>query len=66
MVAGARVGGLPLPARSAVILIIRGDDLLAPRDDLPIEPGDHVYLLCDPHDCTLVRLLFGHEEKDDG
>ena len=64
MVAGARVGGLPLPAHSAVILIIRGDDLLAPRDDLPIEAGDHVYLLCDPHDRTVVRLLFGQEEDE--
>ena len=62
MVTGARLGALPLPGRSAIILVIRGDDLIAPRDDVSIETGDHVFVLCDPRDRTMMRLLFGHEE----
>jgi hypothetical protein len=26
--------------------------------------GAHLYVLCDPRDRTVVRLLFGHAEED--
>lgn len=54
---------LPLPPGSAVILLIRGEELIASRGHTVLLPGDHTYLLCKPEDLALVRLIFGAAEQ---
>jgi cell volume regulation protein A len=46
-----------------VVLIVRGDELLAPRGNTVLLPGDHVYVFCRPEDRPFVGLLFGRMEE---
>jgi len=61
--AGSRIADLPFPDQAAVMLILRGRDLVAPRGPTLLEPGDHVSIFAAPEDVPLVRLLFGREEE---
>jgi cell volume regulation protein A len=63
-VSGAEIGDLPLPEGSAVIMLIRGHELIAPRGATVIAPGDHVYVLCAPSDRPFVQLIFGRAEAE--
>jgi cell volume regulation protein A len=59
-VAGSTLADLPpFPAGSAVLMILRADDLLPARGPTVLEPGDHVYVLTRPEDRGFVHLLFG-------
>lgn len=58
-VAHERVADLSLPKDAAVMLIVRGDDLVPPRGHTVLRPGDHVYLITRPEDENLVKLMFG-------
>jgi cell volume regulation protein A len=59
-VAGSTLADLPpFPAGSAVIMVLRGDDLHPARGPTVLEPGDHVYVLTRPEDRGFVHLLFG-------
>lgn len=58
-VAHERVADLSLPKDAAVMLIVRGDDLVPPRGHTVLRPGDHVYLISRPEDENLVKLMFG-------
>jgi cell volume regulation protein A len=62
-VAGSRIGDLPFPEDSAVMLVVRGRSLVAPRGRTVLAPGDHVYVFAAPQDAPLVRLLFGREQE---
>jgi cell volume regulation protein A len=62
-VAGTRIGDLPFPEDSAVMLVVRGKTLVAPRGRTELRPGDHVYVFAAPQDAPLVRLLFGREQE---
>jgi len=63
-VAGSSLAELPpFPAGSSVLMVLRGDDLLAARGGTILTPGDHVYLLTRPEDEAFVRLLFGEAEE---
>lgn len=62
-VAGSRIADLPFPENAAVMLVVRGRELLAPRGRTVLEPGDHVYVFAAAEDVPLVRLLFGREEE---
>jgi cell volume regulation protein A len=62
-VAGSRIADLPFPEGAAVMLVVRGRDLLAPRGPTVLQPGDHVYVFTEPGDKGLVQLLFGREEE---
>ena len=63
-VAGSTLAELPaFPAGSSVLMVLRGDDLLAARGPTVLSPGDHVYLLTRPEDRAFVRLLFGEAEE---
>ena len=63
-VAGSSLAELPpFPAGSAVLMVLRGDDLLPARGPTILSPGDHVYLLTRPEDQGFVRLLFGEAEE---
>jgi cell volume regulation protein A len=63
-VCGAAIGEMPLPDGSAVILLIRDDELIAPNGSIVLARGDHVYVVCRQEDESLVRLLFGQTEAE--
>jgi cell volume regulation protein A len=63
-VSGAALSDLPLPPDSAVILLIRGRALIAPRGATVLAPGDHVYVLCTAEDRPFVQLIFGRAEAE--
>jgi len=63
-VAGSSVADLPLPSSCTVVLLIRGRAIIAPRGDIRIAAGDHIYLLCRAEDRPFVNLIFGRQESD--
>jgi cell volume regulation protein A len=62
-VAGARISDLPLPPDAAVMLVLRGKQLVPARGRTVLTPDDHVYVTASPGDAALVRLLFGQAEE---
>jgi cell volume regulation protein A len=63
-VAGSTLADLPpFPAGSAVLMVLRGDDLLTARGATVLEPGDHVYVLTRAEDAGFVHLIFGEAEQ---
>jgi cell volume regulation protein A len=58
-VCGARLADIPFPESSFVMLIVRGEALVAPRGDTVLAEGDHVFVFCPREDVPTVRLLFG-------
>ncbi len=63
-VAGARLAELPLPASSTVMLIVRAGQLLPPRGETRLEPGDYVWVVARPDARELVLLLFGAPDEE--
>jgi len=63
-VAGERISDLPFPPGSAAMLLVRGQELVAPRGDTVFQTGDHVYVFCHSEDLPLLRLLFGQQEDE--
>jgi cell volume regulation protein A len=63
-VARSRIADLDIPEGSAVMLVVRGRDLIAARGHTILEPGDHVYVFTSPADKPFVQLLFGRQEED--
>lgn len=63
-VCGATLADLPLPARAVVMLILRGEELIAPRGATRLLAGDHVYVFCPPEERVLITLLFGAHQDD--
>jgi cell volume regulation protein A len=63
-VCGSAIADLPFPAGAAVMLVVRGHDLLAPRGGTVLLPDDHVYIICSPQDRPMIHLLFGREEHE--
>jgi cell volume regulation protein A len=62
-VAGSRISDLPFPERSAVMLVVRGRDVVAARGRTTLQPGDHVYVFAPPEEKGFVQLLFGRAEE---
>jgi len=56
---GAMLSELQFPEHAAVILIVRGDDLLPARGATRIRAGDFVYVFCREEDEPSVGLLLG-------
>jgi cell volume regulation protein A len=65
-VANLSIADLPFPDRASVTLVVRGDELVAPRGDTVLRPGDHVYVFAQPEDRPFVQLIFGRPESDEG
>ena len=61
-VTGVPVADLPFPNGAAATLIVRGNDLIAPKGDTVFQPGDHVYVLCRKEDRPMIYLMFGRPE----
>jgi cell volume regulation protein A len=62
-VAGSRISDLPFPEGSAVMLVVRGRDLVAARGRTVLQPGDHVYVFAPGAEKPFVQLLFGRAEE---
>jgi cell volume regulation protein A len=58
----AALSQIHLPAEAAVVLIVRGSDLVAARGHTVLMPGDHVYVFFQPADRRYIELLFGRPE----
>jgi cell volume regulation protein A len=64
-VTGVAIGDLPLPAGSAVSLIVRGTELVPPHATTVLAAGDHVYLVARQEDLAFIHLMFGRAEGDE-
>jgi cell volume regulation protein A len=63
-VCGVALADLPLPEKVVVMLILRGDELVAPRGMTRLQAGDHLYVFTPPEEIGLVTLLFGASQMD--
>jgi cell volume regulation protein A len=63
-VAGSTISDLPIPEGSAVMLVVRGRDLVAARGRTVLQPGDHVYVFTPPEEKAFVSLMFGRQEEE--
>lgn len=61
-VANAQISEIPFPEGASIMLVVRGNTLVAARGATFLLPGDHVYVFCKPVDSVFVRLLFGQED----
>lgn len=64
-VAGMPIGEIELPEGAAPILVVRGKEMLAPRPEVQLAAGDHLYVFMRREDRGLVRLLFGRPEGEE-
>jgi potassium/hydrogen antiporter len=64
VIAGIPVEELPLPEGSAVTVIVRDNRLLPPTPGTTLQPGDHVHLIAQPEDRSLIQLMFGRPEEE--
>jgi cell volume regulation protein A len=62
-VAGVSLAELEFPEGVAVTMIVRGRDLIAPKGDTTLQPGDHVYIVASEKDQAFLQLLFGNPES---
>ena len=60
--AGRTIANADLPATTLILSIRRQDQLIFPRADTTLEPGDHVTILTDPADVASVRRAMRGEE----
>jgi len=61
---GVAIAELPFPPDAAATLIVRGEELLAPRGGTVLQAGDHVYVFCRPEDRPFLQLIFGRPQDD--
>jgi NhaP-type Na+/H+ and K+/H+ antiporter len=64
VVCGLRLEELDFPEGASVALIVRGDQLVAPKGGTRLEPGDHVYVVAQEEDRPFIQLTFGRPEED--
>jgi cell volume regulation protein A len=55
---------IPLPEHLSIVMVLRGNDIIAARGSTRLCDGDHVYVLRTAADEELLRLLFGVPETD--
>jgi potassium/hydrogen antiporter len=60
---GESIANLPFPPGSAATLIVRGQELIAPRGNTVLQSGDHVYVLTRRDERAFVELMFGRPEE---
>jgi len=58
-VVGQTVQDLALPGDAALMLIVRRDELIAPRGHTALHAGDHAFVFCHEGSATAVRERFG-------
>ncbi len=60
------IAELPFPEDSAAALIVRGDELIAPKGGTILQPGDRVFVFSRPEDLPFLQLMFGRPEAKGG
>jgi cell volume regulation protein A len=60
----ATLADIPMPPGASVMLVVRGNEMVAARGGTVLLPGDHVHLFCRREDRPLVQLLFGRAEGE--
>jgi potassium/hydrogen antiporter len=63
-VSGVPLSELPFPDGAAVMLILRGRQLVAARGATTLDPGDHVYVFARREDRGEILLMFGRPEEE--
>jgi cell volume regulation protein A len=63
-VTGVSLVDLPFPPGASIAMIVRGQDVIAPKGNTIIAVGDHVYVFARFEDRPLIHLMFGREEGD--
>ena len=61
-VADASLSEIDLPSGSAVVMVVRGTELIAARGNTRLLVGDHAYVFSKASDRPLIDLLFGEPE----
>jgi cell volume regulation protein A len=61
-VVGQTVQDLALPGDAALMLIVRRDELIAPRGHTALQAGDHAFVFCHEGSAPAVRERFGETE----
>jgi cell volume regulation protein A len=64
VVCGLRLDELDFPEGASVALIVRGDQLVAPKGTTRLLAGDHVYVVAQVEDRTFIQLTFGRPEEE--
>ena len=62
-VCGLPISEIPFPAGSSAMLVVRGDELVAPRGDTELREGDQVYVFCRLEDRPFLQLVFGRSAE---
>lgn len=57
------VNQIPFPPHCSAVLLVRGEELIAPRGSTVLRPGDHVYVFCRTEDKPFIQLIFGRPEE---
>ena len=63
-VCGVEVQDIPFPEGSSALLVMRGDELIAPRGVTVLQEGDHVYIFAAPDEAGMLQLMFGRPQGD--
>ncbi len=61
-VTGERLADIPFPEGASVTLIVREGDLIAPKGETILFPGDHAYIFTRAEERALIELMFGRPE----
>lgn len=64
VVSGVSLGDLTLPDGASVMLIVRDNSLIPPKESTVLENGDHVHIVALPADRAFIQLLFGRPELE--
>jgi trk system potassium uptake protein TrkA len=59
-VAGQRVGAQSWPEDTALVAIVRGDRVIAPTADDPLEIGDELIFVASPRQESALQQMLGH------
>ena len=59
-VAGQRVGDQPWPPDTALVAIVRGQRVITPSADDPLDPGDELLFVASPDQEPALQHLLGH------
>lgn len=62
-VSNVQLSKIPWPQNSSAVLLVRGEQLIAPRGSTVLLPGDHLYIFCRTEDRPFIQFLFGRAEE---
>jgi cell volume regulation protein A len=62
-VTGVKLHELPFPEGAAAALIVRGQELVAPKGQTVLQAGDHIYVFSRREDKPFIQLMFGRPES---